>query len=412
MKDQHFKQVFKNKNFLKLWATQMLSQFTIQIMNFYILTRIYAITHSTIAVSLMWVAGSLPALMFGPFSGAIVDSFSRRKIMIITNILQAIVVALLLINNHRIFYLYTIVFLYWLLDQFYFPSQQASAPALIAKESLPAANGLFLLTQQASVLIGFGLGGIMLTFLGPKITILIAVVNLVLATFAVYYLPKDKPHTNLMEKDFSQFWKDFVDGYHFIRSQKNILAPLIVLIIVQVYISVISTLLPSYTSEVLHLNLNQSSSHLIVPGAVGAVITTYLLPNILKRVRKNRLVLSGLSLAGLCLFGMSAIDLIPWAKSLAAITCAIGLGVAIAMILVPTQSVVQEKTPASLQGRVYGHLGFLLILATTVPLILSATIADLLGVGVLMGILGLLLLAGVTVIYVKKLHVMANGARV
>ena len=136
------------------------------------------------------------------------------------------------------------------------------------------------------------------------------------------------------------------------------------------------------------------------------------MPNILKRIRKNRLVLGGLSLAGVSLVMLSIIDWLTWGKALAGLISAIGLGVAIATILVPTQSVVQEKTPPSLQGRVYGHLGFLLILATTVPLILSATIADLLGVGVLMGLLGLLLLAGVSVIYFKKMHVMANSSRI
>ena len=168
------KQLLTNKDFMKLWISQLLSQMTINIMNFYVITRVYQATQSNIAVSLVWIASALPALVFGPFSGVLVDNFSRKKMLVLTNILQAISVAgALLISPRHIFPLYVITFLYWLFDQVYFPAQQASVPSLVPKKLLDSANGLFLITQQASILLGFGMGGLLLGFLGPKLTILL-----------------------------------------------------------------------------------------------------------------------------------------------------------------------------------------------------------------------------------------------
>ena len=124
-------------------------------MNFYVVTRIFSLTSSTTAVSLMWIAGALPCLLFAPFSGPVVDGVSKRKSMIVTNLLQAASISLLFFVS-KPFSFYSVVFLYWFFDQIYMPSQQAATPQLVDKKLLPAANGLFLLTQQASLLVGFG----------------------------------------------------------------------------------------------------------------------------------------------------------------------------------------------------------------------------------------------------------------
>jgi len=94
-KNQPFKDLLKNRNFVKLWVSQILSQMSINLMNFYVVTRIFSLTSSSTAVSLMWIAGALPCLLFAPFSGPVVDGVSKRKSMIVTNLLQASSISLL-----------------------------------------------------------------------------------------------------------------------------------------------------------------------------------------------------------------------------------------------------------------------------------------------------------------------------
>jgi len=412
MNNQPFSELLKNRKFVLLWISQMLSQFSIQIMNFYVLTKVFSLTKSTIAVSMIWLAGSIPALLFGPFSGAIVDSFSRRKMMIITNSLQAITIAMCLFTGNRIFPLYVIVFTYWLLDQFYYPAQQASTPYLLEKKQLTAANSLFLLTQQGSILVGFGLGGLLLTTVGSKFTILLTTVGLIIAAVSVYFLPKDQPKQTLFEKDFTDFWKEFQAGYLFVKENHSILLPIIMIISTQIFITILTTTLPSYSFEILGLDLRHVSTLLIVPGALGALAVSYFLPRLGKKLRKKVIIQTGLIVGGVSLCLMGILGWIPIAKTLFAGIIAVGLGAAIMAIVVPSQSLLQEKTPLWLQGRVYGQMGFMLILATTIPLLISATMAEVFGVGPFMGIIGIAMLLGALFIYYKGDHVLANGFRI
>ena len=59
---EDFKPLIKNTKFVHLWTSQILSQLTINIMNFLLLIRLFEHTGSTIATSLLWAAYALPAI--------------------------------------------------------------------------------------------------------------------------------------------------------------------------------------------------------------------------------------------------------------------------------------------------------------------------------------------------------------
>lgn len=386
----------------------MLSQVSINIMNFYVVTRIFFLTSSSTAVSLMWIAGALPCLLFAPFSGPVVDGVSKRKSMIVTNLLQAASISLLFFVS-KPFSFYSVVFLYWFFDQIYMPSQQAAIPQLVEKKLLPAANGLFLLTQQASLLVGFGLGGLLITTLGNTLTIAFATLNLIIAAIAVYFLPRDVPSTNLRNQSPLKFWKDLSVGYKFVKDHRTVMLPLLLIVCTQVFISITTVILPTYTHSVLHMEFSRAAVMLIVPGAFGALVMTYFLPRFLKRYRKKTLIQAGLGIGGAVLLLLSIIKWFPFGQLLVAILAAVGLGVSIAAIIVPAQTLVQEKTPSWIRGRVYSQLSFLMIMATALPLFIVASLADALGVVTIMATFGILLLAVFIFIRKKGDYVLANG---
>ncbi len=399
--------LLKNSNFVKLWLSQILSQITINLMTFIVLTRIFEATKSNVAVSMLWIASSLPVLFFGPFSGAIVDNFSRRKMMIVTNIAQAISVASFLILKKYVFALYAVVFLYWLIDQLYLPSQQASLPSLIKGKLLASANGMFLLTQQATFLFGFGMGGLFLTVLGINKTVVFASILLLVAAISVYLLPKDEPKTKNFQ--INKFWRDFALGYKFIRSNNTVLLPLMVIIFSQIFVAIISSILPSYTRVELGLDLKHVSLVLVVPAAIGALLFTSKLPDLLKRYRKIMIIKFGLIGSAISLSLLAILPYLTRYSILFGAVSAVLLGISSAAITVPSQTLLQEKTPAWFRGRVYGSLSFMLIIATSMPLLLAATLADVLGIPILLMIMACTLVLGFFFMHRKGDHVLANG---
>ena len=169
-----FKNVLGEKKFISLWLSQFFSQVTINIMNFLLLAHLYIVTGSTIATSLLWIAYSLPALLIGPIGAASVDLVSRRKMLMVTNLLQGLTIfSYIFINQGSIFLLYAVVLIYSILNQFYGPAEAAYLPSTVTKENLPQANSIFFITIQASLIIGFGFAGIIQRLMGFNGTLIL-----------------------------------------------------------------------------------------------------------------------------------------------------------------------------------------------------------------------------------------------
>ena len=153
--------------FHRLWFSQILSQITISLLNFLLLAKIFTETGSTIATSLLWVSYATSTILFGPIGAGVVDMVSRKKTLMLANLLQSLVVLLYAFTHeYSIFLLFAVVLLYSFLNQFYVPAEAATLPSVVRKESLPQANSRFFITQQIALVAGFGFAGLLETWLG------------------------------------------------------------------------------------------------------------------------------------------------------------------------------------------------------------------------------------------------------
>lgn len=380
-------EVLSNKDFVKLWISQATSQFALNVVNFLILFKLFTSTSSTIAVSFLWLAYSIPALLVGPIAATLVDYVNKKKILIITNILQAIVILLYLPIKERFFLIYGVVFIYSFLNQFYMPAESASIPKLVKKGSLPQANGLFVLTVQSSVLVGFGLGGFINKYLGTEAGFLLCSALLLIASLACFSLPKLEVRGKIqLEAGIESFFKKVVDGYLFIKNNNRVLFPFLLLTGMQIVSTVIVVNVPALATEVFGMSINDASLALVVPGAFGAILGTFSVPRLLakgirKRVIIERSVLLSVAIILLVVFVVGALDGV--AKGLMISGVAFFSGTVFIGIIVPAQTFLQEVTPGGLRGRIFGSLWFIITLATIAPLLLSATITELVGVRML-----------------------------
>ncbi|MBS3934388.1 MAG: MFS transporter [Truepera sp.] len=81
--------LWRHRDFLRLWASQTVSQFGIQIT--FLALPLIAITYlaaSPFEVSVLNTAGWLPVLFIGLIAGAWVDKFRRRPVLILTDLLR------------------------------------------------------------------------------------------------------------------------------------------------------------------------------------------------------------------------------------------------------------------------------------------------------------------------------------
>lgn len=375
-----------SKKFYFLWASQILSQVTINIMNFLLLTRLFDITHSSIATSLLWVTYALPTIFFGPIGAGFADLISRRKTLMITNLLQALVVFLYIFTHeYSIFLLFAVIILYSFLNQFYVPAEMATLPSIIPEKKLAKANSLFFLTQQLSLIVGFGFAGIIQNWVGFEGSLMICAGALFVAFISVSFLPKLNPINKVpknWENIISVFSKHIIEGYKFIKNHNTILYPLGLLFLIQVGLTIVTSNLPIIAEEILNVPSSLSGLYIVVPAGIGATIASILIPRIIKRGWRKKKIIE----ISLGIIALSVLSII-FGKLVTTPIFVVLAGMGFVGINIPALTFLQESTPDWLRGRVFGNLSFLISISTIFPVIFSGVISEFLGVKTLLTIL-------------------------
>lgn len=390
------KSIFKTPKFLYLWVSQILSQVTVNIMNFLLLAHLYTTTHSSIATSLLWVAYSLPALIIGPIGAASVDLISRRKMLMISNLLQAATIFLyIFINQQSIFILYAIVLAYSALNQFYVPAESASLPGSVEKAMLARANSLFFAAQQGALILGFGFAGILQRTIGFNGTLILCTSFLFIAFISVSFMEEVKPKKQLpgeFEKVLKTFFDSIVEGYKFISENKAVLFPLLILLGIQASLAIIIVSLPVIAAQILNIPVNYSGVSMVVPAGIGALLGSFYIPRLIKKGwRKKTLIEIGLGLTTFSLVALSlGIPFLPLGLRVSITPLLIIMtGFAFVGIDIPALTFLQKSTPEWFRGRVFGNLWFMTSLVSIFPVLFSGAISEIFGVRTLLSLMAI-----------------------
>lgn len=391
-----FKGILGKPLFRYLWGSQILSQVTINVMNFLLLAKLYADTGSTIATSLLWISYSLPALLAGPIAAATVDLVSRKKMLMITNLLQAVTIfTYLLISHQSVFILYAIVFIYSLLNQFYVPAEAAYLPSVVAKEHLPQANGIFLLTIQASLIMGFGFAGLLQSVIGFNGAVILCGSFLFIAFISTSFLKEIKPRTVMpdeFEKLVKTFFNTVLEGYRFIKNNKTVLYPILLILSFQAALAIIVVSLPVIASQILSISVEYAGVSIAVPAGIGAFVSSFFVPRLLKQGFRKKTIIEYssiilfLTILALC-YGVAFMPVV--LRLFTTFLLLVVAGLCFVGIYVPTLTFLQASTPLWLRGRVLGNMYFMISLASIFPVLFSGTITEIFGIRTMLSILAL-----------------------
>jgi MFS-type transporter involved in bile tolerance (Atg22 family) len=83
-----FSNVLNNRNFLFLWAAQILSQTAMNGIHFTQMVLIEELTRSSAQLGIVILAWSLPAVLFSAVAGVVVDRFPNKWVLVTSNVLR------------------------------------------------------------------------------------------------------------------------------------------------------------------------------------------------------------------------------------------------------------------------------------------------------------------------------------
>ena len=160
----------RNRDFRQLWLGQVVSQMGDWFNTIALYTIVLDLTGSGRAVGLVLVARFLPSVIVGPASGVIADRFSRRSIMIVSDIARAGVVLgfLLVRSREQLWLVYVLTVIQLVCSTFFEPARTAAIPSIVAPRDLVAANAISSATWSAMLTLGAAVGGLVTGWVGTN----------------------------------------------------------------------------------------------------------------------------------------------------------------------------------------------------------------------------------------------------
>lgn len=162
--------LLRNRNFRLLWVGEAISLLGDQ---FYLIALpwlVLQLTGDALAVGAVLALAGVPRALFMLVGGALTDRFSPRAVMLASNLLRMVLVALLSVlvigGLIQLWMLYLLALAFGIIDAFFFPAQSAIVPRLVGKEQLQAANAVIQGTMQVSLFAGPVLAGTLIVLLG------------------------------------------------------------------------------------------------------------------------------------------------------------------------------------------------------------------------------------------------------
>ena len=157
-------------SFSALWTGQLISLIGDRIHQVAVAFVVLYATGSPIAVGIAFFVATVPNLLFGAVAGTLVDRWDHRETMIVSDLLRASLVLLIPIAaSIDLLYIYPMVFLVTTISVFFRPAKGAVLPRLVAPDDLNAANSAMWIAETFADIGGYAVAGIFVALLGPQL---------------------------------------------------------------------------------------------------------------------------------------------------------------------------------------------------------------------------------------------------
>lgn len=213
----------------------------------------YKISDSISGVAMMMFFIWMPGILFAPVFGSMADRYSRKKMMIVSNIVRGISVLGYVILWHQGLQpeLMLLCAVLGVFVSFYMPAAVPFVQSIVGKENLISANATIDMVYEFGAIIGMGISGVLIVTFGMKGALMTGGCLFVLAGI-FNILMKAPAQKNNSESATQSWWKDYCDSLAYLCQTANLFVPWIIQMVIMVLLMTIPVILVPYTKEVLN----------------------------------------------------------------------------------------------------------------------------------------------------------------
>ncbi|PHM05896.1 MFS transporter [Nostoc sp. 'Peltigera malacea cyanobiont' DB3992] len=382
-----FGALLKNRGFMLLWIGQLLSQLADKV--FFVLLiallenypPLPGLAQNSMYSTLM-LSFTIPAILFGSAGGIFVDRLPKKLIMVGSDVVRGILTLCLPLLPRHFLILLILTFAISTVTQFFAPAEQAAIPLLVKRENLLAANALFTSTMMGALIVGFAIGEPILSlaksWMGEEYGQEIVVGGLYILSAAIMQpikFKEDKPHREHQTSNHP--WAEFTESLRYLKKNPLILNAMLQLTTLYCVFAAL-TVLTIRLAEEFGLKEKQFGFFLAAAG-VGMVFGAAILGHWGDKFHHKPLPLIGFLMMALVLGVFTFTHNLLLALGLCAF-----LGVGAALIGVPMQTLIQQQTPPTMHGKVFGFQNHAVNIALALPLAITGPLTDALGLRIIL----------------------------
>lgn len=287
-------------------------------------------------------------VLLSPLAGSIADRVDRKRIMVITHLTRMLIVACLPFVN-QIWQIYAIVLGLNIFNAFFTPTYKATIPLVTEGDEYPQAIALSSTTYQLLSVIGPGIAGAVAAFVGARQVFFLDAVTFLIAAVLIVTLPGQirVVQTQTAARTVQRTLRDIRLGTTVLFVDPPIRYALLMQLVASVAGAQILVNTVGHVSGVMGLGKAEYGWVMSAFG-VGAVVASVSLGNAGRRWQRLTFAGIGAALITLALLPANQVGLV----GLLLLWSIAGAGQS--MVDLSIQTLIADRIPIEVQGRVYG----------------------------------------------------------
>ncbi|MFI7067909.1 MFS transporter [Kribbella sp. NPDC050124] len=366
--------------------------------------QVYVLTGSTLASGGLLLSSFVPMVVLGSLAGVFVDRWDRRRTMIVTNLLHALLLLPLLAvrDESAIWIVYAVVLVQSCLQQFFRPAEQSLIPVLVEPRQLVTANALNSQTSDIARLVGAGIGGVLAGLGGLP---LLALVDAATFLFAMGLIIRVRHRVVRVLAPpaggaIRRLKAEWTEGIRLCVTGPAMRLLFVFCVVTGVGEGVMSTLFAPFVSS--ELGGDGTAYGLIVSSqAIGGIVGGLVAAAVGSRLPAATMWGTGAFLFGLIDLALFCYPLF-WDSLLPAFACMIVVGLPGAFTIAGMMTVLQRRTEDASRGRIFGAIAAAEGVAVLIGIASAGVLGELVGIIPVLVFQGLGYVVGGSVILARR----------
>lgn len=219
----------RNRNYRYTWTGQIVSEVGDHYNNVAVFALALENTGSGLVVAGILISRAICAVLAGPIAGVLLDRMDRKRIMIISDLVRAVIALLFMLGipRGRTWLLYLLSGALMFASPFFSSGRASILPTIATKDDLHSANSLTQLTQWTTLTLGSFLGGTSVTQFGYKLAFLFNAFSFLFSAWCISRLHVDSgfraERSDVAGDKVVRPWHEYTEGLKYMKSSPLIL---------------------------------------------------------------------------------------------------------------------------------------------------------------------------------------------